>query len=213
MRLELLPLDFKNLDEEEPHYKQLLEDVELASVLPSERLIKVLLEADNEVLGCTDRAFYVLFKNTKTYYARATLLSLILSEHAARSSIIEHVVSMLRKSGELEKAFIAASLISETTPEYLFRAYQGAENLTSALANHGRQLNVINAVVPCREFEFSEDELGIISAMHRRFCTSVELLNGRCMFGVADVGGELIICVRVGALGFVLQRAIMSAVE
>lgn len=212
MKIELLPLEFKSLDEEEPQYKHLLEDVELAGVPQSERIVKVLLELYNEALGVTDRAFYILFNDSKTYYARATLLSLITSEHASRSSIIKHVVEMLRNSSSHEKAYIAASLISESTPEYLFSTYKETEDLVSALVKYGKQLGVIRSTA-CRDFAFSEDELSLIHAMHRRFCTAVELLDGKCSFGLTEIDGEHVVCIRIGSHGFVLQRVIVSAVE
>lgn len=212
MRIVLLPLEFKNLDEEEPHYKQLLEDVVLAGVLPSERLVKVLAEVGSEMLGVTDRAFYVLFNDSKTYYARATLLSLILSEHATGSLVIKHVVNVLRNSGDQDKPYIAVSLISESTPEHLFFAYQGTEDLSKSLADYGRQLGVIHTTM-CKDFEFSDDELNLLYAMHKRFCAAVELLNSRCGFGLTNVDNEHAVCIRVGNYGFVLQRAVVSAIE
>lgn len=210
MRIVPLSLDFKNLDEEEHGYEQVLEDNELVGVLRFERIVKVLVELGSEVFGVTDRAFYVLFNDSKTYYARSTLLSLIMSEHASRSSVIKHLVELLRNSSSHEKVYIAVSLISESTPEYLFSAYEGTENLVSTLVRHGKQLDVIH-ITACRDFAFSEDELSLIQAMHRRFCTAVELLGSSCSFGIAD--NEHLVCVRVGDLGFVLQRAVVSVVE
>lgn len=212
MKLELLPVDYKNLDEEEPHYKHILEDIEVISVIPSERLIRILVDTGDEALGVTDHAFYLLFRNSRTYYARSTLLSLLMSEHASRSHIVSSLVEHLRNSPETDKAYIPISLISESTPGYLFMTYHEGETLSYALASHGKQLNALQPTY-CEDFEFSEDELNLIYAMHRKFCTASELIGEKCLFGIAEVNSEQVVCVRIGKQGFVLQRTVVSAVE
>lgn len=207
----LIPPDYKNLDEEEQWYIRLLEEAfedVPTSIPPAERLVRVLLENDSEVFGCTDRAFYLVFKDRRAYYARSTLLSLILSEHSNRSSIIKHVVNTLRNTSNREKAFIALALISESTSEYFFKAYGDSESLAPALVKHGQQVDAI-VEVECRELDISNDELGVLRHMYSTLCDSLELLGARCAFGVV----ERDICIRVGDFGFILKKAVLPVLE
>lgn len=209
-RIEAFPPDYKDLDEDEPESKRVLsileEDTEIEYIPQAERIIRVILEEDGEKLAVTDLGFYVLFTDSKTYYARSSLFSLITSEHAARSKVVSKLVESLRAARDDEKPFLALSMLLESTPERLF--LENWSDLTKVLVEHGRSSGVLR-LVECRGFAFSNEELDLLRVMYRRFCAAVEILNARCSFGVTDST----VCLLVGGVGVVLDKPVVYVVD
>lgn len=216
MKIVLLPLDFKNLDEEGPHYKDVFEDADLSNfnIILSERAIRVIHESDDEVLGVTDMSFYVIFKSKRCYYSRSTLFSLITSEHGSKSVIVSKLVEAMRSVKPSEKPYLALALLSETAPKHLFtRSDMSLETLVKTLIEHGKELDGI-IPVSCVKHDFSSEEIEIIRLIHARFCSAISMLGEECRFGVTD-GTEPHICIITGSDGFsfTLKRAVLTAIE